>query len=73
MKVKEHYIQEQQREFELDLSYAEWLRDNFSEPSEVELDLMEEDFLQSSSADNQIIAHKPLNNFNYENNQPTGA
>ncbi len=37
MKVKDKYMQEQEEEFELDLAYEEWLRDNFKEPNAVEI------------------------------------
>ena len=37
MKVKDKFIQEQHEEFELDLAYEEWLRDNFKEPNAVEI------------------------------------
>jgi len=69
MKVKEFHYQQIEDDFELDLSYQEWLRDNFSEPSEVELDEMEEEFRNSSTEQNRIIAQKPLNNYNYEPKQ----
>ena len=69
MKVKEFHYQQLENDFELDLSYQEWLMDNYSEPSEAELDEMEEDYQKSSSGSNQIIAQKPLNNYNYEPKQ----
>ena len=65
-KVKEHYMQIQQQEFELELSYQEWLMNNTTEPSGDELDEMEHDFLQKPHYDkNRIITHSPLNNTNY--------
>ena len=66
-KVKEHYMQEQQEEFELELSYQEWLRDNITEPSECELDEMEQDYLlkQSHFDKDRIITHRALNNTDY--------
>jgi len=64
-KVKEAYVKQLESEFELELSYNEWLRDNYSEPSGDELDEMEEDFKKSSTEENRIIAHKPLNNLDY--------
>ena len=69
MKYKEFYYKQLEDDFELDLSYQEWLMDNFSEPSEAELDEMEEDFNKSSAVKNRIIAQKPLNNYNYEPKQ----
>ena len=73
-RVKENYLRQQEDEFALDLSYAEWLRENFSEPSEVELDTMEQDFGKKPYfAENRIITHKPLNNPQYQSNFTTGA
>lgn len=70
-KIKEQMMQEQEEEFELELSYQEWLRDNIDEPSESELDEMEQDFLTKSNfARNRIITQRPLNNTNY---YPRGA
>ena len=64
-KVKEHYMQEQENEFELELSYQEWLIDNFQEPSEREINEMEEDFNKSSAVKNRIITNRALNNTDY--------
>ena len=69
MKFKEFYYRTMEDEFEYLLSYEEYLRDNYSEPSEVELDEMEEEFRNSSALKNRIIAQKPLNNYNYEPKQ----
>ena len=69
-KIKEHYMQLQEQEFELDLSYQEWLMDNIQEPTSLELDEMEHDFLTKPYfVKNRIITHKALNNTNY---QPLG-
>ena len=69
-RVSEHYLQLQQEEWELDLSYAEWLRDNVDEPSEDELNEMEQDFLQKPHfVSNRIITHQCLNNINYSPKQ----
>ncbi len=65
-KVKEHYMQQLQDEFELDLSYQEWLMENIQEPSEIELNEMEHDFQKKPHfVSNRIITHKSLNNTNY--------
>lgn len=65
-KIKEHLMLLQEQEFELELSYQEWLRDNFSEPSEKELDEMEQDFkLKPHFVSNRIITQQHLNNINY--------
>ena len=72
-KVSEYYLQQQEQKFALDLSYAEWLRDNQSEPSEEELHEMEEDFYKSSAVKNRIVTHKSLNNKHYQPIHTTGA
>ena len=65
-KLSEHYLQLQQEEWELDLSYAEWLRDNIEEPSEEELNKMEQDLSNKSHfVSNLIITQQHLNNINY--------
>ena len=64
-KVKEKFTQENIKEFELDLSYQEWLRDNFNQPSEDEINMMEQDCNKSNPINNQIITTKPLNNETY--------
>ena len=70
-KVKEQMMHEQEREFELELSYQEWLRDNIAEPTSDELDEMEHDFTKKPHfVRNRIITQRPLNNTNY---YPRGA
>ena len=67
-KVKQMHMKQLEDEFELELSYKEWLRDNFSEPSEDELNGMEEDSLKSSTEKNHIITHYsliPANNIDF--------
>lgn len=65
MKVKDAFMQQQEFEFELDLSYREWLMENFSEPSEMEINEMERDCYQSQTVSNRIVTLKPLNNIDY--------
>lgn len=65
-KVKEQMMHEQEQEFEFELSYQEWLRDNIAEPTSNELDEMEQDLLNKSHfCKNRIITQQPLNNTNY--------
>ena len=65
-KISESYLQDQQQEFELELSYQEWLMDNTIEPSGDDLDEMEHDFLTKPYfGKNRIITQRPLNNTNY--------
>ncbi len=73
-KVKEQMMHEQEQEFELELSYQEWLRDNESEVSESELDEMEHDFQKKPyPTGNRIITQSSLNNSNYNPFHSTGA
>lgn len=65
MKVKDALMRQQEMMFEMELSYREWLRDNFTEPSEEEINDMERDFYKSLTAGNKIISCRPLNNENY--------
>jgi len=51
-KLSEHYMKEQEIEFELQLNYEEWLRDNSNEPSELELEKMELDLCRANSNTN---------------------
>ena len=65
-KVKEAYVKQLEDDFELELNYQEWLRDNFSEPEDLELNEMEHDYIkQPYYRKNRIIATKPLNNHHY--------
>ena len=66
-KIKEQMMLEQEQEFELELSYQEWLRDNFSEPSESDVNEMEQDFITKPHfVENQILSESSLNNPNYD-------
>lgn len=65
-KLSEHHMQQKQEEFELEWSYQEWLLENVQEPSEEELDEMEQDFITKPHfVSNCIITYKSLNNSNY--------
>ena len=62
-KVKEYYYRQLESEFELELGYLEWLRDNTSEPDECELHEMEKNFFKES---NCLSCNKiTLNNTDY--------
>jgi len=66
-KVKEAYVKQLENDFELELSYQEWLRDNFSQPDESEVNEMEHDyFKQPYYRKNRIIPTRSLNNPNYD-------
>ncbi len=43
-KVKEQMMQEQEDNFAQDLSYAEWLRDNYRQPTTFEIEVMEKNY-----------------------------
>ena len=73
VKVKEFHYQQLEDDFELDLNYQEWLMENYSEPSEDELNEMEEEFRNSSTVKNQIIAETLANNQDYDPTTRTGA
>ena len=65
-KVKAAYVKQLEDDFELELNYQEWLRDNFSEPDESEVNEMEQDFeIKPHFVSNRIITTRPLNNPNY--------
>ena len=65
-KVKDKYLQDKELEFELELSYQEWLRDNFSEPSESEINEMEQDYIMKPYyRANRILSERALNNTDY--------
>jgi len=73
-KIKEQMILEQEQEFELELSYQEYLRDNTDEPTENELDEMEVALNKKHySAENRIITQTPLNNIDFNPFHSTGA
>lgn len=65
MKIKDMLMQQQEMMFEIELSYGEWLKNNFTEPSEEEINEMERDFCKSHYRSNSIIPFRSLNNENY--------
>lgn len=65
-KVKQMHMKQLENDFELELSYQEWLRDTFNDPSESEINKMNEDFQKPPFASNQIISTTHLNNINYD-------
>ena len=58
MKVKEKCQQYEELFFDMEISFMEWLRDNFPEPTEVEINEMEQKHLQEK--------YKASNNTNYK-------
>ena len=64
-KLSEHYLQLEQEEFELDLSYAEWLEDNIGEPSEKEMTEMARDVLYPYTSNNLHLYVSSVNNIEY--------
>jgi hypothetical protein len=65
-KITNTYLQNQDLHFEI--SYTKWLMEAFSEPSESELQEMEDTLYKVSTVKNRIVTLKPLNNIDY---QPT--
>jgi hypothetical protein len=66
MKMKDKLLEDKQLEFELELAYKEWLRYNYSQPSESEIDKMEQDYIiQPYYRGNRILSDKALNNADY--------
>ena len=51
---------------EFEVSYTKWLMEAFSEPSELELQEMEDTFYKVSTVKNRIVTLKPLNNPFYQ-------
>jgi hypothetical protein len=50
---------------EFEISYTKWLMEAFSEPSELELQEMEDTLYKVSTVKNRIVTLKPLNNIDY--------
>ena len=69
-KVKSQMMQEQEEEFELDLSYGEWLMENESEPSAVEIMDMARDVLSPATFSQMYNYLYSANNTEYK---PQGA
>ena len=67
-KVKEQMMKEQELEFEQELSYQEYLLDNFSEPSGVEIINMAREILRPSTFHEMMWSVFAANNVGY---QPT--
>ena len=63
-KVKEQMLRQQEEEFELDISYAEWLRDN-QEPSETEISKMAKEFLEPYNLESFYLFMFSMNNVGY--------
>jgi hypothetical protein len=62
MRINEQSLLEKEKQFEDDLAYGEYLRENHIPPSEAELDDMEQVFCKS-----KILKHKhPVNNLYFQ-------
>lgn len=64
-RVKEQMVLDADNEFGLELSYQEWLRDNYSEPSEEELKLMARAILAPYTNNNLFLYVYSVNNIEY--------
>lgn len=58
-RVKEDLMKQQEEEFELELSYQEWLSNNTQEPTEAEVYDMERDY------NNRVMNLLSFNNSDY--------
>lgn len=65
MKMNNHTMLEQEKQFELDLSYAQFLKETQEEPTSDELDDMEKVFCKSKILKTHKHLH-PLNNLYYQ-------
>jgi hypothetical protein len=50
---------------EFEISYAKWLMEVFNEPTELELQKMENALYKTFAEKNRIVTLKPLNNIDY--------
>ena len=64
-RVKSQMVLEQEREYALDLSYQEWLRDSSSEPSELEIIDMAREMLSPSMFQEMLWHVLAANNPDY--------
>ena len=74
MKVKNYLDQQQYEEFLHELSYLEWLRDSYEEPSEEELEAMEDEYKFRLTKESIYLYLHSVNNQEYNNpNNDKGA
>ena len=67
MKVKEHFQKQQEKKFELDLSFAQWLDYYMEIPTEDELNLMEQSMMSDKPTIQSLsFTPHPLNNTYYQ-------
>ena len=64
MKMNSFSIQQQQNQFEQDLNYEEWLRDNNPEPTIDEINNMDRVFCKSTIL--KKLSINPINSLNYQ-------
>jgi len=65
-RVKEILMQQQEMMFEMELGYEQWISENFTEPTEDELHLMERDLNRSLAVKNQMIPQYSANRPDYQ-------
>ena len=68
-RIKEQWMKQKEEESDLDLSYADWCRENPGEPTTSALNKMEADCNKSTAVSNRILTHWP----DYDPNTGTGA
>jgi hypothetical protein len=64
-KIKNQLLAQQEEEFEFELSYQEYLQDNFSEPSEIEIIEMAREMLSASTFQEMLWHLVSANNIGY--------
>lgn len=64
-RIKEQMLLEQEQEYELDLSYAEWLRDNTQESTELDINRMAKEYMEPYNLENFYLYVFSVNNVEY--------
>ena len=64
-RVKNKLMLELDQEFCLELSYQEWLDENFSEPSEEEIKKMAKEYLEPYNPESFLLYVSSVNNVEY--------
>jgi len=69
-KIKDALLMQEQKEFEIDFGYEEWLYENkVQQLSLSDVNKMEEDLNKPSTVSNHILSEVALNNANYNPQQ----
>ena len=69
-KIKDALLMQEQKEFEIDFGYEEWLYENKVQQLSVsDVNKMEEELVNPSTVSNHILSEVALNNANYNPQQ----